>query len=393
MRKRGLAWDDWYQKLVVESYKSGMYVSEIMKLPQIAKLSPKAYMIRSILRANGIKPSWNRKKQRPELWEPEFVGRIIDLRNAGKSVRVIRESLKENFPDIEISKSTIVRIIDANSHLVRYKPPRRRAVWRKEIANKIVELYKNGTLINDIKDSQFLKDYKPSGNVIREILKAHGVKLTWRKGELRRWPVEVRERIVEMYRSGMDFKTILNDESLQPYSPTHYAIRKILKLYGVKTQREARYKKPITKERFKQYTGGKLRPEEEAAIHKHLALYRESREEMFRRMRMHLARDLPEAGEHGDRIRTVKLNAKRLREFIAWGMQNLKDEFTKKRILLTGMEYGKAVLYLHTSLRKKDESRFEHAWARIENVAAELACIYSEVLGEPAEAFKLRAIG
>jgi hypothetical protein len=392
MRRKGPIWGENYQKLIVESYKSGKFISDIMKQPEIVQFSPSEYTIRSILKANKVRATWKKKKRQPKFWRQDVVDKVISLRNFGKSIRSTRDEVNACFPEIEISKSTVVRMLKVYSGKVRFRPSRRRDVWKPDIARRIVELYRQGMLINDIREVDFLKELKPSGNVIREVLKTQGVRLTWKKGQLRRWPENVRKRIVEMYRSGMNFNDILQNSELQHYKPTHYAIRKILKQYGVKTKGETRYKQPISDERFHAYRNGNLSPKEQAIIHKHLAVNETGREKMIKRMRLHLVEKLPEAGDFSDKIKALKVNAKRLRDFFTWSMINLSDEATKKSIIMNGLEFGRRLANLNTAFRRSDEVKLKQAWSRVVESGLELSELYNRVLSEPSQSFRMEPI-
>ncbi len=392
MRKKGKIWRGEYQELIVDSYTGGMYISDVLELPGIARLSPSEYTIRNILRANGVKANWRKKKRKPALWSPEVVDRVVAMRNEGKSIRAIRDAVNAELEGASASKSTIVRILEENADGVHYRPWRRHDIWKPSVTRQVVKMYRNGMLINEIRRSEPLREFRPSGYVIRDILKSHGVKLTWKKGELRRWPPEVQRRILELYRSGMRFADILAHPELKEYRPTNYAIRKILRKFGVRTKGETRYKQPISEERFRAYRDGKLGPAEEAIVHKHLAVDEAGREEMLRRMRLSAAERLPDSGTSNRRIRTLRRNAKRWAGFFSWAIRSLSDEGSKREIILLGLEYGMALRYLDGTLRRGDDEKEERAWSRLAKVAGAMAALYSSVLEKPARSFRIQVL-
>ena len=390
MRKKGLVWGEKYQKLVVESYAGGMFISDILKLPEITKLSPSEYTIRNILKANGISANWRKKKRKPEFWALELVDKIVALRNEGKSIRAIRDSVNSEVGDCRTSKSTIVRILEANAGKVKFRPSRRRDIWKPQIVRKIVKMYESGMLINDIRKSELLKEYRPSGYVIRDILKSQGVKLTWKKGELRRWPREAQQKIVELYRSGCKFSDILNHVELKKHKPTNYAIRKILKKHGVKTKGETRYKQPVSENRFRRYRVGDLSLKDEAIVHKHLAVNEAGRKLMVERMALGLAVKVPAKGRGAEKVRNLRENAKSWADFFSWVMKNLSDETVKRNIIMLGLEFGSTLRALQTAYKSGDESKRKKAWARANQISTRMSELYKDVLLKPASKFTIK---
>lgn len=390
MRKKGPIWGEKYQSLVVESYAGGLFISDILRLPEIASLSPSEYTIRNILKANGVKANWRKKKRKPEFWAKDLVEKIIALRNEGKSIRAIRDAVNSKAGGGKTSKSTVVRILEANASKVRFRPSRRRDIWKPQIVRKIVKMYESGMLINDIRKSDLLKEYHPSGYVIRDILKSQGVKLTWKKGELRRWPQAARQKIVELYRSGFKFSDILNHVDLKKYKPTNYAIRKILKKHGVKTKGETRYKQPVSDDRFRRYRLGKLSLKDEAIIHKHLAVNEAGRKLMVERMALEIAGKVPAKGRGAEKVRNLRRNAENWAEFFSWAMKNLSDETVKRNIILLGLEFGSALRGLHNAYKSGDELKRKKAWARADSVSTRMSELYEDVLRKPSSMFEIR---
>ena len=392
MRKKGPIWEERYQRLIVDSYAGGMFISDIMKLPEIAELAPSEYTVRNILRANGVKANWRKKKRKPGFWDLENVESIVAMRNEGMSIRAIRDAVNSQVKSGRISKSTIVRILEENADRVDFRPPRTQDIWKPKIVQAIVKMYESGMLISEIQRCELLRDLKPSSYVIRDVLKSQGVKLTWKKGELRRWPQEVQTRIVEMYRSGMRFAEIIAHPELARYRPTNYAIRKILKKHGVKTKGETRYKQPISARRFKQYREEALSQREEAIIHKHLAVNPAGRQLMQERMGLTLAEEVPARGAATERVRKLQRTAKRWAGFFSWGMCNLSDEGTKRRIITLGLELGESIRKLSTAYTNGDESKRREIWSEICEVSESMSALYAEILGKPARSFKITSL-
>jgi len=391
MRKKGPIWGEKYQRLIVESYVNGMFISDILRLPEIARFEPSEYTIRNILKANNVRANWKKKKRKPDLWEQDVVERIIELRNKGESIRSIRDALNSGRSGNKISKSTIVRILEANAGRVRFRPSRHRDIWKPSIVRRIVQMYESGMLISEIKQSELLREYKPSNYVIRNVLKSQGVQLTWKKGELRRWPLKAQKKIVEMYRSGMKFSEIMSDPDLALYRPTNYAIRKILKRHGVRTKGETRYKQPISDDRFRRYRNGRLSSKEEAIIHKHLETNETGRQLMIERMRLHLAQDIPARGRGSDRVRNLQRNAQRWADFFSWAICNLSSEEVKRNIIILGLEFGKEINKLATAYSRGDGAERKKVWSRVEAVSARMSDLFSEVLRKPARMFDIKA--
>ena len=392
MRKKGPIWEERYQRLIVDSYAGGMFISDIMKLPEIAGLAPSEYTVRNILRANGVKANWRKKKRKPGFWDQENVERIVAMRNDGMSIRAIRDAVNSEIKRGRISKSTIVRILDEKAEQVDFHPPRTQDIWKPKIVQAIVKMYESGMLISEIQRCELLRDYKPSSYVIRDVLKSQGVKLTWKKGELRRWPQEVQKRIVDMYRSGMRFAEIISHPELAQFRPTNYAIRKILKKNGVKTKGETRYKQPISTRRFKQYREDELSQREEAIIHKHLAVNPAGRQLMQERMGLTLADEVTAKGTAAERVRKLQRTAKRWAGFFSWGICNLSDEATKHKIISLGLKLGERIRLLSAAYSNGDEAKRKQIWSEISEVSEAMSTLYAEILGKPARSFKISSL-
>jgi hypothetical protein len=392
MRKKGPIWEERYQKLIVEGYSKGMFISDILKLPEIAELSSSEYTIRNILKANGVKANWRKKKRKPEFWSRELVDKIVELRNAGRSIRAIRDEVNSAVKNGRISKSTIVRVLEANAGVVRFRPSRRRDIWKPQVVREIVRMYESGLLINDIRRSESLREYRPSGYVIRDILKSQGVKLTWKKGELRRWPQEAQQKVAELYRTGLKFSEIIEHSELKKYRPTNYAVRKMLKKQGVKTKGETRYKQPVSEERFKLYCSGSMNLKEEAIIHKHLAVNEAGRKLMVVRMGLGIADRIPAKGRGADKVYRLQANARSWADFFSWGVRILSDETVKRHIIVLGIEFGSALRVLQGAFKSGDEKRKKKAWMRAEKISERMSELYDEVLRKPASTFEIRSV-
>jgi predicted Zn-ribbon and HTH transcriptional regulator len=387
MRRKGEIWKPQFQKLIVKRYKSGMPVGEILELPELQAVDASEYLVRQILKKNKVKTIWQRAKIKEELWEPEVVNFIVSLRNSGHSYSKIKEKVVSRFPGISVSRSSIVRVLEENSKLVEHDS-KLSAAQRERISDLIVEKYKTGTLVKEIISLPELQKYQLSEHVVRTILKEKGVRLTGRKGELRRWPEELQKRIVNLYQEGMTFEEIKQEKGIAENNPTDYAIRNILRRKGVVTRKPS-YLQPISSVRYRKYRDNKLHEKEISLIHKHLARFSEGRHLMLSRIGLD---DLKIDGiscltelEKDSLI----INADRWKGFFHWGMQFLYDDALKKKIFNYGLEYTRAVSYLRKACEMEDQTRLKRGWNRISKAMQEMSELQKELLLQPAKRFEM----
>lgn len=388
MRKKGEIWKQRYQQLIVDSYRRGMPVSKILELDELQNVAASEYLIRQILKENNVKTVWRRAKANKKFWRPEVVNRIVSQRDAGKSLSEITEDINNSFADLNISRSTIVRILDESKpegSAGRQIPKEK----REQLSRLIVEKYNEGMLVRDICKLPRISRFKLSDYSVRRILKENGVELTGRKGELRRWPENLKQRIADLYQEGMTFDEIKQDEEIAENKPTDYAIRNILRRKGIVTRKPS-YLKPISMPRYQRYRDGKMGNKETSMIHKHLARFREGRVLMLRRMGL---QDI-DAGEmtciSDEQKKSLTANARNWRGFFHWGMQFLYDDELKRRLFELGIEYSRALNYLRRACRENDKTRQEKALLRIDTDIAEMATFQTEILLEPASKFRLQ---
>jgi signal recognition particle subunit SEC65 len=388
MRNKGPIWQETIQRLISEKYASGMVIRDILNLPEIAAIAPSPHTIREVLRANGVRPTWKKKKRKPGSWDRRVVGFIIDRRNEGMTLSRITRAVAVEFPEAAVSRSTVVRILDENVGLIREPVVPARAK-DDQIARKIVELYKSGMRVSDIRASALFAEKPPSGHTIREILKRNGVQLTGKKGELRRWPEELQRRIVELYQDGMTFHEIKSDPLIAANRPSDYAIRNILRRFGIVTKRGSIYKEPITAARFRRYRDGLLAEKELSILHRHLAQAPESRAKVADWMGLAQAETLPVNGPEGARVRVLQQAARNWEVFFFWCIDALHRNDVKRLVCVRGVELGKAIAALRRVTREQDEEKIRKSWDRIADIVAEMRRLHEEVLGAPAEASRI----
>lgn len=384
MRRKGKIWQSKYQELIVRSYQAGMFVSEISSIPEIAALGPSEFTIRNILKANNIRPTWRKKKRKPEMWRSEVQKSVVRLRNQGCSIRTIRDRLNGKHPEIKLSKSSVVCLLEENAEHITYLPRDKKDIWKPELAGKIAEMYKSGMLIKEIRDSELLRDYSPSGYMIRDILKSQGVKLTWKKGELRRWPDDLQVRVVELYQDGMTFEEIKSQPEIRENRPTDYAIRKILKRHGIKTREATSIKTPVSEARFRRYRDGQLSSREVSAIHKHLALYPPSMQKMLERMGL-TQMDTPHAkSTDRKKVEILGRNAMNWSNFFSWTVKNLEDDDLKRHVFDLGLEFGRGITFLKTAWKQGNEDKITRAWSRLDECSRQMTALFEKILWKPA---------
>lgn len=384
MRNKGPIWQEPVQRLIVDRYTSGMVIGDILTLPEIAALKPSPHTIREVLRANGVQPTWKKKHRKPNAWDRRVVDFVVDRRNEGMTLSRIARAAALEFPASGISRSLVVRILDANVARIRNPgPPSDQG--DEEIAGKIIAMYRSGMLVSEIRASDIFPERPPSGHTIREILKRHGVQLTGRKGELRRWNDDLQRRIVELYQDGLTFAEIKADPPVAANKPTDYAIRNILRKFGIVTKRGSIYKEPITAVRFRRYRDGLLAEKEMSILHRHLARAPESRAKVADWMGLAQAETLSAIGTDAERVRVVREAARNWEVFFFWCIDALHRNDVKRLACVRGVELGKAISALRRAHREQDQDKIRKTWERIADILGEMRRLHREVLGEPAE--------
>jgi hypothetical protein len=363
MRKKGEIWRQKYQDLIVSKYEAGMPVAKILQLNELQEVKPSEYVVREILKKNKVKPVWQRDKVKEEFWDSEVVDFIIDQRNRGDSFSLIVRKVNLKYKKARMSRSTVVRIIGENKNRLQ-RSPSPSGEQLERVSKLVVEKYKEGMLVKAIRKLPEVQRYKLSEHSVRTILKQQGVELTGRKGELKRWPEELQQKVVDLYQEGLTFEEIKQQEGIVENNPTDYAIRTILKRRGF-TKRKPSYLQPISELRYRRYRDNKLDGKGISLIHKHLARFEEGRELMIRRMGFKELR-LSEIDCLNDQLRAVlEKNANHWEGFFHWGMQYLYDDGLKKELFLLGLEYNRALAYLRRSCRDQNNEKIKRAWERI----------------------------
>lgn len=386
MRKKGPIWDDKYQSLIVERYLDGMVIDEIRRLPEIDRFSPSAFTIREILKANNVRPTWKKRKRKPEVWQTETIDRVLVLRNTGMPITAITEKLAEESPELDLSRSTVVRILDEHADRVTYRPRMVQGGWSPEVVQKVVSMYLDGMLIKEIVESDVFGDRRITQRTVRALLKSEGVKLTAKKGSLRRWPEGLQRKVVDLYQEGRTFAEIKQDAEIATNNPTDYAIRNILRKHGISTRSGTSYREPIVAARYRRYVDGRMTAKEVSLVHKHLARVDEGRERMVERMGIVAATSLPDDDEA---CVALKGNVENWRRFYDWAIRYLYDDELKRDLFILGAEFGKRIQQLKSVYAKGDEEAELAAWEDLDETVRKLKIAYNNVLREPIRASKL----
>ena len=392
MRKKSAIWHQQNQAMIVKQYERGKRVPDILKMLHEKGIKASEFTLRSVLKENGIKAVWRMPVRKPELWNSDVVERIVALRNQGVSFAAISKRISNEYPDVKMPKSTVVRIVEKNQERITYQPYRPGDDIPEDIKQIIIKLYKEGNTIKSIISHPDMASYSLKSRTIRRLLKENNVPLTGKKGNLRRWSEELQQRVVDLHLQGMTFEEIKGDSEIRGNNPTDYAIRKILKANGVITRRISTYKDDVDENRFRGYRDDHLKPKDVAIIHKHLAYSQEGRELMIKRMKLNLDEADLSGKYPGKFVDAVMTNVSAWRNIFFWAVQYLYDDGIKKGIFQTGLNLGNTMRYLFRAIDTGDRIRQEKALKRLDDIREEMQQLYDELIGNPARQFILKDV-
>jgi hypothetical protein len=392
MRSKGPIWESALQNLIVESYRGGMLVDDILSLPRVAPLGVSPFTIRSILKHNKIRPTNNRRKRKDDLWSSAVVQAVVTERNYGHTINKTLEHVNLQFPKIGMKRSTLVRILEDNEESITYRFGDVPDIWSADVLERVVDLYQEGKTVADICKHEIFRGLLVNERAVRNILKSEGVQLTSKKGKLRRWPAELQQRIVHLYQEGCTFDEIKAEPEIASNNPTDYAIRNILKQHDITTRRAINFREKISDARYRRYRDGKMNPNEISLVHKHLARFEEGRNQMQKRMGL-----LPEGNvftefEQYDELLIIEKNSKSWAMFFQWAMRYLYSDSLKRHIFEIGLEFSRAMSYYRRVIKEGDSEKRARTYQRLQDCITDMQAVVAEVIKQPLSSVKIKSL-